>query len=369
VDGLCFIEVAETKSRLKILKVIDTLTVGGAENVFVDIIRRYQKDFQYDVLVIRREKNDEKNYNIVHNIIPIKLLNRQSKFSIISAVKCFLVCREYNIVHVHMRHTFKYIYAVRFIFGGKYKIILHDHDGIDLENKVISKPFFGYKFIQPDIYIAVFEKLKKWAIQNWISNKPAYSLINLPTFTTAINTEVDLFEINDNWVMVGNIKPSKNQLFGIELSKEFKLKLDIVGNIQDADYLKSLNSMIKLFNVKNIQIFENVTVDGEFLKKYKYGLFCSRSESGPLVVLEYLMSGINFVAFKTGAISEMASRYFPEFFIDNWDFTNWKSKIEYIQRNPISNEEYMRRRDELLKVHFSEENYKNTLKEIYFSLS
>jgi glycosyltransferase involved in cell wall biosynthesis len=128
-------------------------------------------------------------------------------------------------------------------------------------------------------------------------------------------------------VIVGNIKPIKNQLFALEIAKAVNSHLTIIGKNQDEIYAKKIKETL---SQTSSTWLENENDVSRLLGKFRLGIYCSLSESGPLVILEYLLCGLPFVAYKSGGIAEVICRYFPEFFLDNFDVNEWTERINYI---------------------------------------
>jgi glycosyltransferase involved in cell wall biosynthesis len=344
---------------MKIAMVIDRLIPGGAENVCVDIINRFQSDFNFELITITQ--NEEVNLDSMFNIkIRIFKLKRKLKFDPITAFKLHKKLSDFDILHVHLKHTFRYVAWVKLIFRGNYKIILHDHEGsIYIDEK---PPFVEYRILKPDFYIGVCDKLKFWARTIWnIEEIKSTVLLNLPFYEKRKNNFIVNPEFSD-LILVGNIKPIKNQFFAADLANQLDRKISFFGNNQNVEYFR------KLQNQENIKLIDGVNVNSEILKEYKFGLCTSISESGPLVVLEYLMAGIPFLAYKVGGMSEAISRYFPEYFIENLNLNSWIKRIKEIEETPIQIDIYNERINLLLMEKFNPEDYKTRLSQIYNSI-
>jgi len=163
--------------------------------------------------------------------------------------------------------------------------------------------------------------------------------------------------------LVSNIKPSKNQKFVMSLSKLFNEKsFLIVGNIQDKDYFKFIND-----NFQNQNVFFKTEVENvqPILKTTRIGLHVSPSETGPLVLIEYLSQGLPFLAYETGEVAKILKPYFPDFFIDNFDLDNWKSRIEKIAQMP----DQKSKMNEVFEKYFNNNDYYKKCKEIYTAIS
>ncbi len=334
--------------------VIDNLKVGGAEQVFVDIVKLCEFQLDFDVLLIT-------SYNGYQLQLPkgIKVwhLKRKSKYDVISALKLAIIMRKYKMIHVHMRHTFQYLFVVNIFFILRKKFIFHDHYGKIRVDK--SKPFGGFQLIKPHIYIGVCQELCDWAVDVWKINKyNVYCLQNIPNLDL-IGCD-NSFEIQNNgkFVMVGNIKTIKNQLFALKIANELGVEIDFFGNNQDEQYYKLFKSKILSKN-----LIENCFDIKNEIGKYKLGIFTSLSESGPLVILEYLLCGIPFLAYKTGGIAEILFKYYPDFFMDNFDENLWKQRIvELLENDVVVDREYVL---SIIEKEFSRDTYLKRLKQIY----
>jgi len=234
-------------------------------------------------------------------------------------------------------------------------------------------PFKFAIFFKPDIYIGVSEESCIWAKDKWkISPSNVYLFINLPKLAF-----IELFERNFNQIInpideskyfpefksvcVGNIKKGKNQLFAIELAKELDFNLTLIGTNQDSLYYKKIIASLN----KKIELNENCYNTEDILMDYNLALMVSENESGPLVLMEYLLAGLPFIAYKTGGISEVLFKYFPDFFIDNFDISIWKERITQFMYNPPVIDKIKVK--EIVDKEFNREIYFNQLMRIYES--
>ncbi len=350
----------------KLIFVIDNLQIGGAELVFVDIVHLLNNKIGFDVLLITDTKRAI--YYLPNNVNVIQL-NRQSKFSFTSAYNLFNILKKYDVAHIHMRHTYKYLALIKFFTRLKLRFIFHDHLGVRTHRNL---PFYLANFFKPDKYIGVSKESCEWATTVWkLRERHVVLLPNLPSNKfvdgflkgqnklNSLSSDCMLINNSMKFVCVGNIKPGKNQLFAINIVKKLKSNLTLIGMEQDAQYY---NNVKKELN-NEIRLIENCYNTNEILGDFTFGLMVSVNESGPLVLMEYLLSGLPFLSYKTGGISEILIKYFPDYFIDNLDSNSWISRIEYLTAKPqkidnlivekILNEEFNRDvyRDKLLNLY------------------
>jgi glycosyltransferase involved in cell wall biosynthesis len=334
--------------------VIDNLKIGGAEKVFVDIVNLANNKVEFDVLLITDFEGD--TYKLPENI-HINELHRKNKYSLIKIFELKKILSNYENIHIHMRHTFHYLSIVKFIFSLKSKFILHDHYGkINIDKK---PPFLMYKLFKPNFYIGVCSELSKWAVEVWkLKTEYVFCFQNLPNLECLKNFQNPDQVKNGKLIMVGNIKSLKNQLFALNIANSINMKIDFIGRNQDDEYYNLIKE-----NLEDNKILEDCSNVSSILGKYTMGIFTSKSESGPLVVLEYLVCGLPFLAYKTGGISDLLYKYYPDFFIDNFDKNNWIEKLNQIIISPpvIDKEEVK----EILNKEFNREMYLDRLISIY----
>src|SRR5690606_33084741 len=112
----------------KVLHVIDRLETGGAEKLFASITHMLlNKSITTGALLFSRHGA---LYNKLDKRLTLHILNRQNKFNPILLYKAHSICKNYDIVHTHLRHVHAYIKLAQCLFKGRYKLVLHDHAAI-----------------------------------------------------------------------------------------------------------------------------------------------------------------------------------------------------------------------------------------------
>ncbi|QTE23056.1 glycosyltransferase [Polaribacter cellanae] len=336
---------------MKILQIIDRLEVGGAERVFIDLTNLLYKSKKVEVSILTFDNRGGlyKYLNPQINKIDFK---RKNKFNLFTAYKLSKILRNYDILHVHMIHVFKYVKFICLIFNIKTKLVLQDHYGKNSTDKKIPK--YLNTFLKPKYYIGVSEELIDWA-------KERLNVFNSYKLTNIVIKEKHLEITNDKkgFVIVGNIKPIKNQLFAIQLVILMNEELTIVGKIQDYDYYNKLLALINKSNYKNkVHFIHDVNNVQPLLSQFKLGLMTSISESGPLVLIEYLAQNLPFLSYETGEVSQNLKKEIPSFFIKNFILNEWQEKINLINNKTEALEE-------LYTKHYSEKKYTNECLKIY----
>ncbi len=336
---------------MKILQIIDKLEIGGAERVFVDVSNLLHRN-NINVSILTFKKGGPLEY-LLDRKIPFIKFTRSQKYNLYNAYKLSCILRDYDILHIHMRHVYRYVKLVSLFFRVKSKIILHDHYGkILIDNTV---PLFFDNMLKPNYYIGVSDDLISWGSQK-LNVKYVFKLSNIiiKESNSVLHTQK-----KEGIVMVANIKPIKNQLFAIRLAAFLNKKLTIVGNIQDTIYYETLlNEITRLEYQNNITFLNNIHDIQKVLPRFELGIMPSKSESGPLVLIEFLAQNLPFIAYNTGEVSKLLKYDLPNFFIDNFELSNWQQRIFKIINGKYSFKE-------IFDKYFSEKQYINQCLNIY----
>jgi glycosyltransferase involved in cell wall biosynthesis len=331
---------------MKVLQVIDQLGIGGAERVVIDMTNLlHEANIDVSFLALLGPKDQDFEIN---SRIPKYYLYRKSKFSFIKLFSLRKILIKYDIIHVHMRHTFRYVQLVSKLFRINSKVILHDH------SSDYSVPFLLNTFLKPNYYIGVSYNLIAWCQIVLGVKENVFLLQNI------IIKQQHSKRINPKgMVLVGNIKPSKNQLFAIELAHFLKKDLTIIGKIQDETYFQLLHDKVQDLEIESNIIFVNDENNPQKrLNEFEFGLMTSASESGPLVLIEYLAQSLPFISFKTGAVSDILADELPNSFVDSFDLLEWKKRLNSIIK-------YHTNYESLYDTYFSPSNYSQECIAIY----
>lgn len=338
----------------KVLQVIDRVEVGGAERVFLDLTKLLlDKNISVDTLCISAKG---KQYDAIDSRANKIFLNRQNKYSLTTLWKCTNICGNYDIVHVHMRYTYFYIRLAQIICFKKFTIVFHDHYG-DI-GKDTSIPWSMKGFMVPKYYIGVSNTLYQWSLEQLkIPKNRAWLLKNtiLPSKAGSIFPTTS----NKNCLIVSNFRETKNIEFAIQLAIKMKKKLTIVGQHFQDNYSNRISNIIKTEN--NIEHIANERNVQSIMNNYSLALHTAKSESGPLVLMEYLAQGLPFVAFQTGEVAEVLREMIPQCFVDSFDEDKWIEAIQAIEKNPPQPADLT----SLFEKYFGPENYINQCLAIY----
>lgn len=342
-------------SNHKVLQVIDRLEVGGAERVFVDLTNLLYENGT-DVSALFLLESGRLAADLDSRVRGYEL-DRKSKFSLSAARKAAAIIKSFDVVHCHSRHVYRYVRLIQKVFNINAKIILHDHFGSIKVDKNVPSGFRG--FLKPHYYIGVSRELTEWARRelNLEQNK-IFLLENIVRKQKTLEHSE-----KGGIVLVSNIKPLKNQRFVFELLSEISEPLTLIGGVQDEDYFLQLKKLTeKQNNVSFLTRVHNVQPE---LNRFRLGLHTSKSETGPLVLIEYLAQGLPFLAYSTGEVAQILHPYFPQYFIDNFDKEKWIERINFL----LIEKPDKRKMAEVFDCHFGSRNYSEKCLKIYANIN
>jgi len=302
--------------KFKVLHIISKLNVGGAERVVVDqvnICHEQGIDVSLMSLLDVGELSEQVNKDVKQYF-----LNRNKKLSLKSIYRLYKVVSKFDVIHVHTRHTLKYVILSKLFFPYKFpKLVYQDHTGVLVNSKLLK-----FIFTLINAYVSVSVKNVKWAAETMkISNVHL-----LPNIVRRVN--VSGKGNKEGIVMVGNIRPEKNYPFIFKLAAGLKSKIDIYGKFINAKYREEIEKLMP----ENVKIIDGVSDIQSVLGKYEMALHCAPVETGPLVLIEYLSQELPFITYNTGQVVEQIKEDLPEFIVNSFEIDDWINAIENLKK-------------------------------------
>jgi glycosyltransferase involved in cell wall biosynthesis len=326
------------QGKLKsVVHVIDELTPGGAEKILVMAVNGLaEKDLKVTVVTLIRPGNlagllNEKVNNVC--------LYRKSHWNLKTLRKFNDILKSHEVVHVHLKHTLKYVFLSWLIRPFDSRVLLHDHSGDVLITKGNVYPSFMRWWVSGIYYLGVTTELTAWASRLYLINRArAFTLhnvvesdlIRLPVERRNHDTVLKL-------VLVANFRPIKNIEFAINLVsylhsiRHMRVHLTVFGQTIDQECYLRVKKQIDNLNLETLVslVLDESTIVPR-LKEFDMGLHCSFAETGPLSLLEFMQAGLPFLAIKRGHVAEEISNYRAELIINNFDLENWADRIEVL---------------------------------------
>lgn len=326
---------------MKILQVIDTLNIGGAERMCVNISNLLtSKSVENSILVTRElgplSKQVESD--------KIDLISKKNGFDLLGFYRFIKVikAKRPTVIHAHSTSIY-WAFGAKVFFPG-IKLIWHDHLG--------SRPNqnnFLLNFIQKkiDIVLAINEFNYNWFLEH--SKRDKSNVFFIPNFPYLrdLNRKKDKSIDEVCIVHVANLHDPKDHFTHVkaiaELIKNDSLKQKIavrfIGNFSDLNYKISVEKLIKQLNLVNtitlVGPLEDLT---EELNNADIGVLSSTSEGLPVALLEYGLAGLAVVATNVGQCSLVLGNGEFGYIVDTADYKEISKKIHSLI---VNNDERM----------------------------
>lgn len=298
---------------MHVLHVIDGLGLGGAERMLVDIANATVTDgHRVSVCVTRKTTTLASELD---PSIDVLVLGRERRIELGAYLRFTQWVRDRNVdlIHAHMRSSTAFVLPLRAVRALKAPLLFHDHYGtIEVDTSVPRWFKLGSRFVA--MYVGVYEKLADWARGNGMSASRVCTIPNaLDLQRLAPKHRVDLR---------GDLRMGRDQLLGIlvatlrrdkgievvleaisRLPARDSFKLVIVGHDGEPAYADSCRARCRELGLENTVVFLGPRTDvPALLSAADFAVLSSHTESGPLVLVEYIAASLPFVSTLVGDI-------------------------------------------------------------------
>ncbi|OWP82807.1 hypothetical protein BWK59_13915 [Flavobacterium davisii] len=298
---------------MRIVQLIDSLDVGGAERMAVNYANALSKVVELSGLIATRREGLLKNQ--ILDSVEYLFINRKKTLDF----NAYLTSRKYlvdnKITHIQAHSSSFFLAVLLKITIPELKIIWHDHYGFSeniRQRSFVTLKFFSLFF---NNIISVNKKLESWAKEKLLCKKNIY----LPNFFDwrLTNEIVSLKgEKGKRVLYLANLRPQKNHELLLKIAKEIiRLHPDwtfhLVGQDKIDDYSKVIKKQIldyKLHN--NVFIYGEISNIAQVIASCDIGVLTSISEGLPVALLEYGAGGIPVVTTDVGEIPNFFNQKF-----------------------------------------------------------
>lgn len=305
---------------MKILHVIDSMDMGGAQSLLVELIPA-QKSLGHDVSVIQLKDSEDKTLisKLIDQGVEVRALSeKRSVRSVINVLSIIPYLSLYDIVHVHLFPANYWVAIAKMISFSKTPIITTEHSTDNKRRKIrIFKYLDAFIYHHYQTVVACSDKAKFTFVNRYGSTIKCLSIpngVDVKKYSEAIPySKSELLNVSENvflTTMVARFIPSKRQdviVRAIALLPR-KHHAVFVGGQEGDDGVLKVKEIAKSLNVLDRIHFLYIRSDvPRILKSSDVVVMSSEYEGLSLSSIEGMASGHPFVASDVDGLHEVVS--------------------------------------------------------------
>jgi glycosyltransferase involved in cell wall biosynthesis len=300
---------------ISVLHVIDSLALGGAERVLVELVNHLARPYIRSLVCVTRD-SDMTLAARLRADVPVYQLKRRRTWDKRSLRQFAQIVQEnqVQIIQAHGYSSSRFVLASRWLYRFKVPVIMHAHSCYP-PDKVTS--LMGYWGI--DHFIGVSPQLLAWAHQLMRIHPERSTLlgnaISFEPYRTATPISRETWFSNPPRflaLIVANVLPVKDfyTVFKAMSLAQHKAEIGLLvaGSTADTGYRSQCQRWLEEMGLAEQVLFLDSRQDvPSLVASADAGLLSSRYESGPIVLLEYMAGGIPFVVTQVGQVAQTAA--------------------------------------------------------------
>jgi glycosyltransferase involved in cell wall biosynthesis len=323
---------------MRIIQLIDSLEIGGAEKMAVNYANALSKSVEFSGLVTTRKEGNLKDK--LSSTVPYLYLERTSLVDLKALFKLKRFCKINNVTHIQAHSSSFFTAVLVKLIYFKIKIIWHDHNGLRhlvpwLDNFLLK----GFSFFFSNV-IVVNNNLLCWSKLHLFCQ----NIIYLPNFTIleeqiASKTLLNGFD-KKRIICVANLRFPKNHLFLIEVAQLINSKFPdwsfhLLGKDYQDDYSNRLKTAINDSILKEtVFLYDSVQDVQNCIEQSEIAIITSQSEGLPVVLLEYGLLQKPVIATSVGEIPKILKNECSGYLVEKSDVIGFAGYLEYLIENP-----------------------------------
>ncbi|NHM06399.1 glycosyltransferase [Flavobacterium sp. CYK-4] len=294
---------------MRVLQLIDTLQVGGAERMAVNFANALRAQTGFAALVTSRNSGPLESQLVKD--VPFVCLYKKYAFDPLAAFKLRRFCKQHQIDWIHAHGTSYFTaFLVKLIYP-KLKIVWHEHAGARSSEQTLNNIFLWICVRFFHGIIVVNQELESWCKAVLHFEKVIY----LPNFTSVNPNEQPTTYLHGTAskriVYLANLRHPKNH--GLLLDVASKLKetapdwtFHFIGQDKNDSYSETLKAQIQQKKLQaSVYIYGLKEDIGHILNQASIAVIASSSEGLPVALLEYALYKKAVVSTDVGEIPKM----------------------------------------------------------------
>ncbi len=289
---------------MRVLQLIDSLEIGGAERMAVNYANALHQRIAVSALCVTRNEGDLKE--LIDPEVPYLYLKRKRRLDISALLRLKRFITEHQIAIIQAHGSSYFIGVMVKLVTPGLKLIWHDHYGKSeflTERKTVVLKRFSWFF---DAVFAVNEKLTLWSKER-LKVKKTFYIKNFIAEALPFDADFKLSGVKGKRIVcVANLRSQKNHhllldAFKLVLEQDSGYTLHLFGSAPDSLYAESLLERIEAEPfLKNVFYHDTYLKMSAILPHFDIGVLSSDSEGLPLALLEYGQAGIPVITTDVG---------------------------------------------------------------------
>lgn len=291
---------------MRILQIIDSLDIGGAERMAINYANSLAKTIEFSGLVATRKEGNLKNQ--INENVHYLFLNRKKTIDFKAILNLRNYCKS-NRIDFLQAHSSSFFTAFLIkLLSPKIKIIWHDHNGLSeflSTRKSLALKIASYFF---EGIVVVNYQLKNWAERTLNCKKIIY-LANFTTLNLNEQKETFLEGVAGKRILcLANLRFQKNHFLLLEVAEKVKdcypdWTFHLVGKDFNDVYSAKLKGEIITKNLaENVFVYGSKSDTQNCIDQCEITILTSQSEGLPVALLEYGLNSKPVVSTEVGEI-------------------------------------------------------------------
>lgn len=308
---------------MRILQIIDSLAIGGAEKMAVNYANALVEEVEFSGLVATRREGQLKSQ--LNQSVSYVFLNKKSVLDFRAVFRLRNYCKLNGITHLQAHSSSYFIALLVKLVCPKVNLIWHDHNGLSeflstRKSIVLKIASFFFKGI-----VVVNYQLQVWAKSTLYCKEVLY----LPNFTTFSNSETPTTFLKGvagtRILCLANLRFQKNHFLLLDVAKQLKLShpdwtFHLVGKDFEDGYSEKLKKEILEFELSETVFIYGCCEDTQHcIDQASVCILTSQSEGLPVALLEYGLKNKPVVITEVGEIPLIIKNEVNGFIVPKFD--------------------------------------------------
>ncbi len=335
---------------MRILQLIDSFEIGGAEKMAVNFANALNNEIDFSGIVVTRKQG--KLFENVENKNNYLFLKKESTLDFKAVFKLKNYCKTHKINYIQAHGTSFFTAFLLKIVHPKINVIFHDHNGARSNQKIKDNFFLWIASFFFKAIIVVNHSLKDWVLKNLNCKNVIY----LPNFTT-LNDSLPAKTIlkgksHSRILCLANLRDPKNHKMLLDIAIKVNEKyanwtFHLVGKNNNDDYSNSILETIKHHNLQEVVYVYGQKDDiAAIINQSDICVLTSSSEGLPVAILEYGLLKKPVVSTNVGEIPLLIKNNQSGFIVDIFNSEDFYKSVSKLIENSA------------LRIKFGEELFK-----------